>query len=222
MLGTLATIYRNRASKSLADAKMCLDILALDERLIIREKEIIYAASENETQENIVGIDIGTYKFNRIKINLWRDLWASKLEELQTIRGDFFAIAPYFRKIMEYELSNGLCEYSDALKYIKKPVTLVALNGLTASQFQRMLLLDHKETQRLRDLNDTMRNNSSFRQHMFRIDPRFSFDDPQTLRCTLAKCAGCNATEPNLHTFLLCAACKRVKYCSKTIELGET
>lgn len=94
MLGTLATIYRNRASKSLADAKMCLDILALDERLIIREKEMIYAASENETQENIVGIDIGTYKFNRIKINLWRDLWASKLEELQTIRGDFFAIAP--------------------------------------------------------------------------------------------------------------------------------
>ena len=123
--------------------------------------------------------------------------------------------------MIEYELSNGICEYSNALKFIKKPFTLAALNNLTAIKFERMLLLDHKETQRLRDLNEKMRSNSSFCNHMLKKDPSFSLDDPQAVRCALAKCSGCGSIESSLHTFLLCSACERVKYCSKTCQRSD-
>lgn len=192
MLGTLATIHRNRDNVDL-----CRKILDLDERVLNRYKEMVEQVPKNRTAENLDCVDVLYFKFCRIRLNLWCQVGAVDA-----------TIVPIMRFAMLWELRQPAgydSEYAWLVYFLRKKEKTSVVSKLTDEEILRMcnLYLKHiAENQALVKGAQT------------------SYPDValQMRQCTLARCARCDAEEKVLNVYKRCGGCLSVKYCSEQCQ----
>ena len=193
ILGTLATIYRQRGLYAECDSvmkpyKQILDLY----NAMVQARKALKLSDNNE----LVCARNLTFKYHKIAAYL--------APSLSRVTG----MIESYRCLIQYEIDTGVSaddnEYAWMLTDIlKKPATSKALATTTDAEIMRLV------------------------QYIHAKNPPSSVPQPPVLKSDipngevwggsahLARCAGCQSTEPFLNTYKLCSRCKSVKYCCR-------
>ena len=200
ILGTLATIYRQRGEVSEA-----AEVLALDERVLLRYRDMASRSLEDLPYQNCMRCLV--YKFNMIKMNI----------NMQTGRVRSDESAELFRDLCRYELEEKYDFEAQNFLFIigmvvggseKKRMefymglTVAQLNALPNSDMVRCMLASMKSSG-----IDTDQENCA---------TEWGNGEGEEGGLDVAKkhCGNCNKQEPMLGDFDVCSRCKIVTYCS--------
>ena len=205
ILGTLATIHRNRH-----DNDLCEKILDLDECVLNRYLEMVQNPQiknkDLASEKCASGLH---YKYCRIRMNLWCQ--SKPISELTFDYRIETKLVKCFRKLIEYE--SQYMPYDDDADYLYLVQSIYKFgNRIPDVPFLRALT-DKQIGETIQYFLAMTRQTSP--------DEMDAVCDTQKRKCTLAVCAGCSKTEPFLKTFKVCSRCSKVKYCSKECQVNH-
>jgi len=133
------------------------------------------------------------FKYHVLRFNTYR-----KQERLNEA-------APYFRKLLEYELRNNMDfehqEFLFLLTWIDLQPSPETVRNLTRNQLMKLL---HK----LREMEK-----SSAMSEMMAAEQQNLHK-----RVALMNCAGCGSTESAIGDYKSCSRCEKIFYCTKTCQ----
>jgi len=193
ILGTLATIYRQRGLYAECDTvmkpyKQVLDLY----NAMVQARKALKLSDNNE----LVCARNLTFKYHKIAAYLAPSL------------GRVTGMIESYRCLIQYEIDTGVSpddnEYAWLLTdLLMKPATSKALAATTDAEILRLVQFIHAKNPP-----------SNVPQ-----PPVLKTDIPKGEvwggSAQLASCAGCKSTEPFLNTYKLCSRCKSVKYCCR-------
>lgn len=162
----------------------------MEEKVLLKYKTAIAGTGARNQMECY---DTLEFKYHVLRFNAYR-----KQERLSEA-------APYFRKLLEYELRNNLDfehqEFLFLLNWINLQPTPASVRNLTQNQIMKLL-------NKLGEMEKSSAMSEMIAAEQQNLQKRVA----------LMKCAGCGTTESAIGDYKSCSRCEKVFYCTKSCQ----